>query len=469
MEVNVVCNFVSISNKSNLSTLYCLALFLPACKGEARLWRLVVQLLVCAGRAQCWSNSLVSGSTLVLTNPKISSNIRTMIPRLIEDHVVSSLLSSEKIVLVLGARQVGKTTLVKDISQKLESRGSKILYLNCDIDEERSLINTTSKTLLAQLLLSKVDVLLIDEAQRLDNPGLTLKIIHDSFPKVRVLATGSSSFDLKNKLSDPLTGRYFDFMFYPLSLTEILGAGEFSKNPALLKNQADMLLPQVMLYGLYPDVYLENNPLQKQILLDKIVESYLFKDILSFQRVKNSQAIKDLTRALSYQIGSEVNENELSNRLKIDRKTVVSYLDILEKAYVILRAHPYSKNPRREIGKNYKIYFVDLGIRNALIGDFNSVELRRDSGFLWENFLFVERRKLYANSQKSLISYFWRSYSGAEVDYIEKVANKDIAAFEFKYRGNALSRGASSFVSEYNTAVKLITKENYFEFIKTIY
>ena len=224
-----------------------------------------------------------------------------------------------------------------------------------------------------------------------------------------------------------------------------------------------------MLYGLYPDVYLENNPLQKQILLDKIVESYLFKDILSFQRVKNSQAIKDLTRALSYQIGSEVNENELSNRLKIDRKTVVSYLDILEKAYVILRAHPYSKNPRREIGKNYKIYFVDLGIRNALIGDFNSVELRRDSGFLWENFLFVERRKLYANSQKSLISYFWRSYSGAEVDYIEKVANKDIAAFEFKYRGNALSRGASSCVSEYNTAVKLITKENYFEFIKTIY
>ena len=164
-----------------------------------------------------------------------------MIPRLIEDHVVSSLLSSEKIVLVLGARQVGKTTLVKDISQKLESRGSKILYLNCDIDEERSLINTTSKTLLAQLLLSKVDVLLIDEAQRLDNPGLTLKIIHDSFPKVRVLATGSSSFDLKNKLSDPLTGRYFDFMFYPLSLTEILGAGEFSKNPALLKNQAAIL------------------------------------------------------------------------------------------------------------------------------------------------------------------------------------------------------------------------------------
>lgn len=388
-----------------------------------------------------------------------------MIPRLIEDLVVSSLESSRKIILVLGARQVGKTTLVKDISKRLKEKGNQIVYLNCDIDEERSLINTTSKTLLARLLLSKVDVLLIDEAQRLDNPGLTLKIIHDNFPKVKVLATGSSSFDLKNKLSDPLTGRYLDFMLYPLSLTETLGVGEFSKNPALLKNQADTLLSQAMLYGLYPDVYLESNPGQKQILLDKIIESYLFRDILSFQRIKNSQAIKDLTRALSYQIGSEINENELSNRLKIDRKTVVSYLDILEKAYVIVKTHPYSKNPRREIGKNDKIYFVDLGIRNALIGDFNPVELRRDLGFLWENFLFMERRKLYADSQKSITSYFWRSYSGAEVDYIEKVANRDIQAFEFKYMDNALSRGTNSFVNEYGIKVKLITRENYFEFI----
>lgn len=401
----------------------------------------------------------------LLTNPEISTNIGSMIPRLIEDLVVTNLISSGKIILVLGARQVGKTTLVKDISQKLAAKGNKIIYLNCDIDEERGLINTTSKILLGQLLLSKVDVLLIDEAQRLDNPGLTLKIIHDNFPKIKVLATGSSSFDLKNKLSDPLTGRYLDFILCPFSLTEIIGTGAFSKNPALLKNQADTLLPQVMLYGLYPDVYLESNPGQKQILLDKIVESYLFKDILSFQRVKNSQAIKDLTRALAYQIGSEVNENELSNRLKIDRKTVVSYLDVLEKAYVIMKVHPYSKNPRREIGKNYKIYFVDLGIRNSLIGDFNPVELRRDLGFLWENFLFMERRKLYSNSQKTCTPYFWRSYSGAEVDYIEKVASKDIQAFEFKYTGNILSKGVKSFVKEYGIKVKLITRENYFEFI----
>jgi len=391
-----------------------------------------------------------------------------MIPRLIEDLVFSKLNTSQKVILVLGARQVGKTTLVKNIERKLEDERKKVLYLNCDLAEDNTAVNTTSKAVLERLLvLSPVDFLIIDEAQRLDNPGLTLKIIHDNFPEVRVLATGSSSFDLKNKLSDPLTGRYLDFTLYPFSFTEVLGYNE-SPNEVLLKNQADELLPQAMLYGLYPDVYLENTLRQKQILLDKIVESYLFKDILSFQRVKNAQAIKDLTKALSYQIGSEVNENELANRLKIDRKTVVSYLDILEKAYVIVSIHPYSKNPRREIGRNYKIYFVDLGIRNALIGDFNPVELRSDIGFLWENFLFMERRKLFANFEKSVSSYFWRSYSGAEVDYIEKVVNTGIQAFEFKYSGTALSRGAGSFSNEYNTPVKLITKENYLKFLQAI-
>ena len=391
-----------------------------------------------------------------------------MILRLMKDLVLSSLTTSNKIILVLGARQVGKTTLVKGINKKLEEDGKKVLYLNCDLAEDIVAINTTSKAALERLLvLSKIDVLLIDEAQRLDNPGLTLKIIYDNFPQVRVLATGSSSFDLKNKLSDPLTGRYLDFTLNPFSFTEVLGSVDLA-NEVILENRADELLPQAMLYGLYPEIYLESNLVQKQILLEKIIESYLFKDILIFQRVKNAQAIKDLSKALAYQIGSEINENELSNRLKIDRKTVVSYLDILEKAYVIVSAHPYSKNPRREIGKNYKIYFIDLGIRNSLIGDFNSIELRSDLGALWENFLFMERRKLFVNSQKSLTSYFWRSYSGAEVDYIEKIVNKDIQAFEFKYTGSSLSKGANSFVKQYSTEVKLITRNNYLKFLQEV-
>ncbi len=398
-----------------------------------------------------------------MTNPRISTNIGIMVPRLSEDLILSSLKSSGKIILVLGARQVGKTTLIKDIDKKLEGEGKKVLYLNCDLAEDNGAVNTNSKAVLERLL-SEVDVLLIDEAQRLDNPGLTLKIIYDNFPDVRVLATGSSSFDLKNKLSDPLTGRYLDFTLYPFSFTEVLQAG--SDNEALLKNQADALLPQVMLYGLYPEVYLSNTPEQKQALLERIVDSYLFKDILTFQKVKNSQAIKDLTKALAYQIGSEVNENELSNRLKIDRKTVVSYLDILEKSYVIVSVHPYSKNPRREIGSHYKIYFVDLGIRNALIGDFNSLDLRADAGFLWENFLFIERKKLFANQAAIVTSNFWRSYSGAEVDYIEKTTNEELKGFEFKYGTGPLSRGASSFTSEYGTKVQLVNQENYLDFIR---
>ncbi|MDP4010655.1 MAG: ATP-binding protein [Candidatus Roizmanbacteria bacterium] len=392
-----------------------------------------------------------------------------MIPRLIEDLVFSSLTSFQKIILVLGARQVGKTTLTRSIGKRLETMGKKVLYLNCDLAEDLTALNTTSKAVLERLLvLSKIEVLLIDEAQMIENPGLTLKIIHDVFPRVKVLATGSSSFDLKNKLSDPLTGRYLDFTLYPLSFTEILQANDPSSNNVVLNNQANELLAQVIQYGLYPEVYMESNLGQKQILLDKIVESYLFKDILTFQRVKNSQAIKDLTKAIAYQIGSEINENELANRLKIDRKTVVNYLEILEKAYVIVSLHPYSRNPRREIGSRYKIYFVDLGIRNALIGDFNSLELRADTGALWENFLFIERMKLFANTGKSVISNFWRSYSGAEVDYIEKTPNKDTGAYEFKYSYGTLSRGASSFSGKYGLPVNMISRENYLDFIRTI-
>lgn len=388
-----------------------------------------------------------------------------MIPRLNEDLILSAIKSSGKIIIVLGARQVGKTTLVKDIEQKLEGEEKSVLYLNCDLAEDKTAINTNSRSVLERLL-ENIDVLLIDEAQQLDNPGLTLKIIYDNFPNVKVLATGSSSFDLKNKLSDPLTGRYVDFILYPLSFTEILQAGKWKTNDVLLKTKADALLPQVMLYGLYPEVYLSNSPAQKQAMLERIVESYLFKDILTFQKIKNSQAIRDLTRAIAYQIGSEINENELSSRLKIDRKTVVSYLDILEKTYVIVSLHPYSKNPRREIGSRYKIYFVDLGIRNALIGDFNPLDLRADAGLLWENFLFMERKKLFANTEKSISTNFWRSYSGAEVDYIEKPASGEFKAFEFKYGNGSLSRGANSFTGKYGTKVQLINQENYLDFIR---
>lgn len=386
-----------------------------------------------------------------------------MIPRLLEKHVLDALGSLNKIILVLGARQVGKTVLAQTIQQKFIDQGSKVLYLNCDIDEQKTAINTTSKILLEQLIVN-IDLLVVDEAQRLDNPGLTLKIIHDNFPKVKVLVTGSSSFELKNKMSDPLTGRYVDFILYPLAFVEVLSVSEQASAMSILqKHYADALLSQILLYGLYPGIYTENDPQKKQLFLRKLEESYLFKDILSFERVRNSQAIKNLTKAVAYQIGSQINENELANRLKIDRKTVANYLDILEKSFVIVKAYPYSKNPRREIGRSYKIYFVDIGLRNALIGDFNPLSIRSDAGFLWENLLFLERMKVYANNHQAANFHFWRSYSGAEVDLIEVYQNL-ISAYEFKYNAKSLSKGAGSFTKQYGVKVKLINQKNYLDF-----
>ncbi len=371
------------------------------------------------------------------------------------------LRKQRKIVIILGPRQVGKTTLLNSIESKLKKAGKTVLYLNCDISEHRDSINTSSFTRLNNLARG-YDYLAIDEAQKLDNPGLTLKIIHDHIPNVRLIATGSSSFELKNRLSDPLTGRFLDFMLYPFSLQELLQG----KPTKLQKNIAAALLPDLLTFGSYPEVYLLAQRKNKITLLTKITESYLFRDILEFQKVRYSDAIRNLTTALAYQIGSEINENELSGRLKIDRKTVVSYLDILEKAFVITRLYPYSKNPRREIGRSYKAYFLDLGLRNALIGDFNPPYLRKDIGVLWENFILLERKKHISNMGNSAQYYFWRKYGGAEVDLLEKrIDASEIEAFELKYGQGKLSRGAYSFMKEYGKKVKLIGQENYIDFI----
>lgn len=388
-----------------------------------------------------------------------------MIPRLVEKVVLKRIASLDKIVVILGARQVGKTTLLDSVRQKLEEKGSQVLYLNCDVEEERAVIDTTSRTAL-QRLVGDSDYLFVDEVQRLNNPGLTLKVIYDSFKKLKTVATGSSSFDLKNRISDALTGRYLDFILYPLSFLEVFAILDVSPNEVLRKKQADTLLEDILLYGLYPEVYQTAGRKEKILYLEKIAESYLFRDILAFQKVRYSQAIKDLTRALAYQIGSEVNENELASRLKIDRKTVVSYLDLLEQSFVILRLFPYSKNPRREIGKKYKIYFADLGVRNVLIGDFNPARVRDDLGALWENFLIVERIKSYANRGGSVRNYFWRTYGGAEVDYLEKpLTPGKVQAFEIKYAQEGLSRGAKVFSEAYAVPVTLVNKENYLDFI----
>ena len=371
-----------------------------------------------------------------------------MIPRLLEKQVAKK-LKNKKILLILGARQVGKTTLLNIIKNKFYSQ-KKVLYLNCDIEEDKKIVNTASLIELKKLN-KNIDLLIIDEAQRLDNPGLTLKIIYDNL-NTKIIVTGSSSFELKNKLSDSLTGRFLDYSLYPFSYKEV--KKEISN------------IEKTIIYGLYPEVFLIKKNVDKILFLNKIIESYLFKDILSFQRVRNSQALKDLLTALAYQIGSEVNENELSKRLKIDRKTIISYLDILEKSFIIKRLYPYSKNPRREIGRRYKIYFVDLGIRNALIGDFNDFNIRKDNGVIWENFIAIEKIKSLENRGELKDVFFWRSYNGGEIDLIEKSkTTAKLNAFEIKYQNTKISRGASEFLKEYPMPINVININNYQEFI----
>jgi hypothetical protein len=384
-----------------------------------------------------------------------------MIPRFIEEVVYCRLQDASKVILIFGARQVGKTTLLNSLKLRLQQDGKNILFLNCDIEEELRAINTTSRARLDRLVANQ-DAIFIDEAQRLENPGLTLKVLHDLYPHLCTLATGSSSFDLSNRVSDALTGRYLDFILHPLSLAEILAASAVPA--ALYWTTAEVLSPDLCLYGLYPEIYLENHPANRQLYLGKLVESYLFRDILAFQRIRHSQVIVDLARALAYQIGNPVNESELANRLKIDRKTVSAYLDILEKSFVITRLYPFSRNPRREIGRQAKIYFWDLGIRNALIGDFNNPAIRPDLGAMWENLLIVERLKFFASRGQPVQPYYWRTHQGSEVDYVELTPDGP-QGYEIKLEGTTLRRGAETFESFYDRSVQLVNRANFLSFL----
>lgn len=375
-----------------------------------------------------------------------------------------------KVIIVYGARRVGKTTLCEHLLSKyaeqddsfkkgnysFEDKDSPYRYINCDYITNRQSLEVEDKTLL-KAFLGNAKFVVIDEAQRVENIGLILKIIIDAFPEIQIIATGSSSFDLSNKINEPLTGRSIQFMLYPLSLQEI----SHKKTPA----QIDIELENYLRYGLYPCIYQKGEGLIRRELLN-IVNNYLYKDILEFDQIKHSKMLFNLLKHLALQVGNQVSYNELATALGINVLTVRKYVDLLEKCFVIFTLHAFSRNPRKEISKSVKIYFYDTGIRNALIESFNTLDVRNDAGALWENFCIVERLKYNEANERFVNSYFWRTYTQQEIDYIEEHSGI-LEGYEFKWgKVTKKFKPPKAFIESYpEGTVNRISRNNYQEFL----
>jgi len=373
-----------------------------------------------------------------------------MIKREIQ-HKIEERLNRGKIIIITGARQVGKTTLVKHIGQGFKD---DFLYLNCDEPDIRSLLTDATSTNLKNIAGSK-KLIVIDEAQRVKNIGITLKLFADELKEYQVIATGSSALGLSDELNEPLTGRKFEFTIYPFAMREL--TEEFGKL------ETNRLLEDRIIYGMYPEVTL--NPDDKKLLLKEITSSYLFKDIFTYKDLRKSDLIEKLISALAAQIGNEVSYNELSNTLKADKDTIAKYIELLEKAFVIFRLAPFSRNVRTEITKSRKVYFYDTGIRNAVLSNFNRLENRPDKGALWENFLISERLKLNSLKDDSIKSYFWRTTLQQEIDYLE-LNEEAISAYEFTWNSKKKKKISKTFFSAYpNCTTEIINSENYFNFL----
>ncbi len=372
--------------------------------------------------------------------------------RTIRSHIEKNLFFG-KIIVIYGARQVGKTTLMKTIQNKHSDK--KSIFINCDEPDVRQLLFDTNSTDLKRLF-GDFELIFIDEAQRVKNIGLTLKIAIDNMPEKQFIVSGSSSFDLANQINEPLTGRKYEFHLHPLSIEEI------SSN----LNHLDFrrLLPNWLKFGLYPDMV--NHPDKAQFNLDNLIRGTLYKDVLQHQEIKHPEILNKLLQALAFQIGQEVSYNELAKLLGTNKATVRRYVYLLQQAFVIYELRPFSRNLRNELTKMRKIYFYDVGVRNALIGAYGPIELRDDIGRLWENFLISERIKQNDNHLKHVNSYFWRTHQQQEIDYLEE-ENLHLSAFEFKWNQNKIPKKPPKiFRDTYpDTPFEVVTPQNYRKFI----
>lgn len=361
---------------------------------------------------------------------------------------IASQFFKGKAIILLGPRQVGKTTLIQDLLSK-----EAYLFLNGDDPAIKDMLQGASTSKL-QSIIGKHRIVFIDEAQRIADIGITLKLITDQFKNVQLLVSGSSALEINNNTQESLTGRKFEYHLYPISwqeLEENLGYVETS-------NQ----LEERLVYGMYPDVI--NNRSNGYEVLKQLASSYLYKDVLSLAGIRKPEVLEKLLKALALQLGSEVSYNELSNLLGIDKLTVAKYIDILEKSFIIFQLNSFSSNQRNEIKNNRKIYFYDNGIRNMIIHNLNPLELRNDTGALWENFLISERIKIQSYHALYSNNYFWRTVQKQEIDFIEESSGK-ISAYEFKWRSGGRNKIPRSFLEKYHAAGTVIDKENFRIFV----
>lgn len=362
---------------------------------------------------------------------------QSMILRLVQDEIKKKLFKG-KVILLFGPRQSGKSTLIESL---LKEMGQEWLYLNGDEADVREILtNTTSAKL--KLLAGRNKIVFIDEAQRVNNIGLTLKLFTDQLKDIQVIATGSSAFELSSQVNEPLTGRKYEFMLYPLCFEEMVGYHGLLEEKRLLEHR--------MIYGYYPEIV--SNQGQETVLLKLLANSYLYKDLLNPEQIKKPVILEKLVKALALQVGREVSYNELAKTIGADKETIEKYIDLLEKAFVLFRLPALSRNVRNEIKKGKKVYFYDCGIRNAIINNFNPIHSRTDAGALFENYFISERLKYLRYHRMEVDQYFWRTTQQQEIDLIEEEGGK-MRAYEIKLNDKARIRFPKTFIENYNNVV----------------
>lgn len=372
-----------------------------------------------------------------------------MITRILSKKIEDRLFK-KKAIIILGPRQVGKTTLLKQLSKHRNG----VLWINADNIEDREIFSSPSATRL-KAIIGNYKYVIVDEAQRIKDIGIKLKLITDELKDIQLIATGSSSFDLSNLINEPLTGRKFEYKLYPVSFSEMV-------NHTNLLTEFKMLHHR-LIYGSYPDVI--NNPGNEKEILQQLVSSYLYKDILEWNKIKKSDKIIKLLQALSFQVGNQVSYHELGQTVGLKSETVESYINLLEQSYVIFKLGSFSRNLRNELKKSHKFYFYDNGVRNTLIANYNPINLRNDIGALWENYLISERIKHCEYNNIWANKYFWRTHSGQEIDYIEERDGK-LFAYEFKWNSNKKAKLPNAFAKAYSQyEFKVITPDNFENFI----